>query len=269
MKQKNKPSVLITGITGGIGKALAREFAVKGHNLIGISRHEDELKEVVEQVALPNGVYMDYIVKDLADDKAPQEIYEQVREWDLEVDILVNNAGISQKGDFVNMSPEKISAMIHLNMLALTQLSRLFLKDMVRRDKGKILQLGSISGFQPGPLQAVYHATKAYVVSLSEAMSIELEDMKSSVTVTCLCPGPTDTESFSKADMSDTLVMEFKDKIMHDPDEVARGAYKALMDEERIYIPGVANKIMTFVRRAIPRSTQSRIQKKFYESYEE
>lgn len=269
MEEQRHKTVLITGITGGIGRALAVEFASKGYNLIGISRHEEELKEVAKTVAEPQGVQMGYIVKDLTQDGAALEIYEQVKEWGNPVDVLVNNAGMSQKGEFVEISTAKHLALLHLNIVALTHLTRLFLKDMVERDSGKILQLGSISGFQPGPLQAVYHASKAYVVSFSEALAIELEDMKSSVTVTCLCPGPTDTETFSKADMSDTVLMQFKDTIMQEPEEVASGAYKALMDGERIYIPGTSNKVMTFLRRVMPRSTQSRIQKKFYESYEE
>ena len=140
---------------------------------------------------------------------------------------------------------------------------------MVNRNEGKILQLGSIAGFQPGPLLAVYHASKAYVVSLSEALATELNDMNSDVTVTCLCPGPTDTNFFSKANMENTRVVKQKDKLMKEPKEVAEGAYKALMDGERLYIPGATNKIMTFIRRAIPKSMQANIQKQFYEQVEE
>ena len=267
-KHQNK-SVLITGITAGIGKALALEFASKGYNLIGISRHKEELEDVATTIAKPHGVQMGYIVKDLTKDGAALEVYEQVKEWGNPVDVLVNNAGMSQKGEFAEIAVEKHLSLIHLNMVALTHLTRLFLEDMVKRDSGKILQLGSISGFQPGPLQAVYHASKAYVVSFSEALAIELEDMGSAVTVTCLCPGPTDTETFSKAGMSDALLMQFKDAIMQEPEEVARGAYKALIEGERIYIPGTSNKIMTFLRRVMPRRAQSKIQKKLYESYEE
>lgn len=269
MEKHSDKTVLITGITEGIGKALATEFASNGYNLIGIARHKEELEEVAKKVAEPFGVQMGYIVKDLTKDGAAKEIYEQVKEWGNPVDVLVNNAGMSQKGEFVEIPVEKHLALVHLNIVALTHLTRLFLEDMVQRNSGRILQLGSISGFQPGPLQAVYHASKAYVVSFSEALAIELEDKNSAVTVTCLCPGPTDTDTFEKADMQDSFLMQFKDTIMQKPEEVARGAYKALMSGERIYIPGTSNKVMTFLRRVMPRGVQSRIQKKFYESYEE
>jgi short-subunit dehydrogenase len=176
---------------------------------------------------------------------------------------------VGQKGNFVDIPAEKYSELIHLNVMSLTHLTRLFLREMVDRNEGKILNLGSVAGFQPGPLMAVYHATKAYVVSLSEAVATELEDMESKVTVTCLCPGPTDTNFFSRADLEDTNVVHYKDKTMQSPEEVAKGAYKALMDGERIFIPGTTNKVSTFIRRVIPKSTQSKFQKKFYETYEE
>lgn len=269
MKENTNKTVLLTGISSGIGKALAKEFAEDGYNLIGVARNKEKLNEVASELSNTFDVDVQVIAKDLARDGAAQEIFDEVQKMNKKIDVLVNDAGVGQRGNFVDIPAEKYSELIHLNVMSLTHLSRLFLKQMVDRDEGKILNLGSIAGFQPGPLMAVYHATKAYVVSLSEAMATELEDMGSKVTVTCLCPGPTDTNFFSRADMENTNVMHYKDQMMQSPEEVAKGAYEALMDGERIFISGASNKVTTFVRRVIPKSTQSKIQKKFYETYEE
>ncbi len=269
MEQKKNQTVLLTGITSGIGKALAEQFAKDGYNLIGVARNEDKLKEVKQKIAEANGVDMKYVVKDLAQDGAAKEVYEEVKGFGNPIDILVNDAGVGQHGKFVDIPYERYAHLIHLNVISLTHLTRLFLKDMVDRDHGRVLNLGSVAGFQPGPLLAVYHATKAYVVSFSEALATELEDMNSKVTVTCLCPGPTDTDFFSKADMEETNVVHHKDKLMMQPQEVAEGAYKALMDGERVYIPGAMNKVSTFIRRVIPKSAQSKMQQKYYEHHEE
>ncbi len=264
----NKKNVLITGITSGIGRALAHQFAKNGYSLVGVARNEEKLKEVSSELQNKYGVDVYTISKDLSKNTA-EEVYQEVKGMNRKVDVLVNDAGIGQRGNFSEIAYDKYEELINLNIKTLTHLTHLFLVDMVQRDEGKILQLGSIAGFQPGPLLAVYHASKAYVVSLSEALATELDDMGSKVTVTCLCPGPTDTGFFSRADMEETNVVAHKDKLMAPPEEVAEGAYKALMDGERIYIPGATNKVMTFIRRAIPKSLQSRMQKKFYETNEE
>lgn len=267
-KAKNK-TVLITGISSGIGRALAHEFAAAGYNLIGVARDFEKMESTADELRQQHGVEVKLLQKDLAQDGAAQEIYDEVKSYSLPVDILVNDAGVGQHGRFIDIPFERYSQLIHLNVVSLTHLTSLFLKDMVDRDEGKILNLGSIAGFQPGPLVAVYHATKAYVVSLSEALATELEEMNSKVTVTCLCPGPTDTDFFTRADMEETNVVRHKDKTMQQPDEVAKGAFKALMDGERIHIPGTTNKVTTFIRRVIPKSTQSKIQMKYYETKEE
>lgn len=264
-----KQTVLITGASSGIGRALAHEFASHGYDIIGVARNEEKLKEISAELKEAHGIEVFTLSKDLATDGAAKEVYDEVKKFGRTINILVNDAGVGQRGKFVDIPFEKDSELIHLNVLALTHLTNLYLKEMVERNEGKIMQLGSIGGFQPGPLMAVYHATKAFVVSLSEALATELEDMGSDVTVTCLCPGPTDTSFFSRADMEETNVVHYKDKTMQSPDEVAKGAYKALMDGERIFIPGAMNKVTTFIRRAIPKSTQTKLQKKFYETYEE
>lgn len=262
-------TVLITGASSGIGKALAHEFATHGHHIIAVAQNKGKLEAVATELRAQHNVEVLTVEKDLARDGAALELYEEIKKFGRTVNILVNDAGIGQRGNFVDIPAEKDDEIIHLNILSLTHLTKLYLREMVDRNEGKILQLGSIAGFQPGPLLAVYHASKAFVVSLSEALATELEDMGSAVTITCLCPGPTDTDFFSRADMENTNVVQHKDQTMLPPEKVANGAYKALMDGERVYIPGASNKVLTFIRRAIPKSLQSRLQKKFYETNEE
>lgn len=269
MAEKNGKNVLLTGITSGIGKALAHQFAKNGYDLIGVARNQDKLKEVSGEFKEKYGIEVLTIQKDLANDGAAQEVYDEVKKTGRTVNILVNDAGVGQWGKFVDVPMEKYSELIHLNIVALTHLSSLYMKEMVSRNEGKVLNLGSIGGFQPGPLMSVYNATKSYIVSFSEALATELEEMESKVTVTCLCPGPTDTNFFSRADMENTMVVENKEMTMQPPEKVAEGAYEALMDGERIFIPGGMNKVTTFIRRVIPKSTQSKLQLKYYEKQEE
>ena len=257
MKEGTSKTLLITGFSSGIGKALSHQFAKDGFDIIGVARDRDHMERTAEELRKQHGIEVQLVQKDLAKDGAAKEVYEEVKAFNKPIDVLVNDAGVGQHGKFVDIPYERYAHLIHLNVISLTHLSRLFLEDMVKRDEGRILNLGSIAGFQPGPLLAVYHATKAYVVSLSEALATELEEMDSKVTVTCLCPGPTDTDFFSKADMEETNVVHHKDKLMMDPEEVAEGAYEALMDGERIYITGTNNKVSTFIRRVNPKSLQS------------
>ena len=154
---------------------------------------------------------------------------------------------------------------IHLNIEAVVRLTKLFIGDMVDRGSGRILNLGSVAGFQPGPLLAVYHASKAFVVSFSEAVADELEG--TGVTMTVLCPGPTDTEFFRRADMENARILE--DGIVMDADEVARIGYEATIKGERVVIPGLSNRVMTFSRRLIPQSMQSKFHHKMYEVKDE
>lgn len=261
-------TVLITGASSGIGRALAEEFAKHQFNIIAVGLHED-LLHALKKDLLTYAIGVDIIAIDLIAEGSAAALYHEVKNRGYKVDILVNDAGIGQRDYFVEGDWDKYYEIIHLNILALTELTHLYAKEMVSRNEGKILQLGSVAGFQPGPLMAVYHASKAYVVSLSEALATEFEDMESEVTITCLCPGPTDTAFFYKADMLDTNVYQNKDKTMMQPEEVAEGAYKALMDGERIYIPGAMNKVTTFIRRAIPKSMQAKMQQKYYETAEE
>jgi len=262
-------TVLITGASSGIGRSLAEQFAMNNYNIIAVAQNRDKLDDLKSNLESEFSIQVSTLQCNLAKDNAAIGLYEAVKGMGVTVDILVNDAGVGERDLFTDTSFEKYAEIIHLNIISLTHLTHLFLKEMISRNEGRILQLGSVAGFQPGPYMAVYHASKAYVVSLSEALSTELNEMESDVTITCLCPGPTDTNFFSRANAKDTKVYKNKDKLMHTPEEVAEGAYKALMDGERIYIPGAMNKVMTFIRRAIPKSLQANMQKQFYESTEE
>lgn len=245
-----KQTALITGASSGIGNALAHEFARNDFNIVIIAEEQDGLIRTENELKDNYNVEVTGIAKNLADEKAPREVYDQMIQQDIQIDVLVNNAGVGQREKFHETDIEKDINIIRLNIEALVRLTKLFVKDMVTRGEGKILNVGSVAGFQPGPLLAVYHASKAFVVSFSEAIADELED--TGVSVTVLCPGPTDTNFFERADMENARILQ--DGMVMDPEEVARSGFKSLMKDERIVIPGMSNKILTFTRRLIPKS---------------
>lgn len=254
-------TVLITGASSGIGKALAHQFASHGFNIVAVASKEARLDAVTAELRAQHEVTVTEIVRDLTQASAPQELWAELRERGISVDVLVNDAGVGQGGPFSDSSMEKDVEIIRLNVEALTCLTKLVLRDMLARGGGKILNVGSVAGFQPGPLLAVYHATKAYVNSFSEALAEELKD--TNVSVTLLCPGPTDTDFFQRADLEDSRI--FESGMLMEPEEVAEIAYEALMDGERVVIPGMSNRVMTFTRRLMPLAMQAKFNKKFYE----
>jgi short-subunit dehydrogenase len=256
---------VVTGGSSGIGLALAREFAADGHDLVLVSEQEAELEAAATRIRRDHAVEVVPLTQDLTMDDAAERVLAEVRAMGGTVEALVNDAGVGRRGRFIDIPIEQDRYLIRLNLEALTRLTKLFLPAMVARGGGRILNLGSIAGFQPGPLLAVYHATKAYVVSLSEALAEELKD--TGVTVTCLCPGPTATDFFDRAEMEDTKVVQKGD--LMDPDEVARVGYAAMQRGERLVIPGAINKVMTFTRRMIPVSLQAKVNKQLYEQAEE
>lgn len=196
---------LITGASSGIGKELARIHAEKGRDLIIIARRESELKELKAELEGKHGVEVMVIAKDLAAPAAGQEIYDQVKSAGIRVDYLLNNAGFGARGEFWKQELSTSISMINLNVTVLVELTHLFLKDMVANDKGKILQTSSTAAYMPGPLQAVYFATKAFVNSFSHALASELEG--SQVTVTTLNPGAVKTEFAETAGFDDNSEM--------------------------------------------------------------
>ena len=243
----NNRYALITGGTQGIGYELAKLFAGDGYNLILVARTEDDLQQRRQEFSQQYGIEVVTIAKDLFQPNAPFEVYNDVQSKNLVVDVLVNDAGQGQFGLFVEQDIQRLQEIIQLNINALTVLTHLFLKDMVARNEGKILQLASIASQLPGPWQAVYHATKAYVLHLTEALYRELKD--SAVTITALQPGATDTDFFNKADMQNSKIMDTK---LSDPVKVAKDGYEALMKGDDKVVSGFKNKAMVAASNVIP-----------------
>lgn len=247
-------TVLITGASGGIGYELSGIFAANGYDLILVARRKETLHEVAEQLKEQYRVTVKVVVKDLSDPKSPEELFHELHKERLHVDVLVNNAGFATYGLFKDIDLGKELEEMQLNMVTLTHLTKLFLHGMLQKKDGKILNVASTAAFQPGPLMAVYYATKAYVLSLSEALADELQG--TGVTVTALCPGPTKTGFSGRADMGKSRL--FRGKIM-DARRVAQAGYKALMKGKTIVIPGLKNRLFVFGVRLTPRKLVTKI----------
>ena len=259
-------TALVTGASSGIGLALAREFARHRHPLVIVAPVQTELEEIAVQLRDQYGVVVRAVALDLNDEQAAEQLFNTLMDDGIAVDILVNNAGLGQRGNFWETPLERDIEIIRVNVEAPIRLTKRFLPSMLARRHGRILNTASIAGFEPGPLLAVYHASKAFVLSWSEALTTELKDADAGVSVTTLCPGPVDTDFFTKADMIDTKVFQ-KGSVMG-PQEVAEAAYTALMKNERLIIPGVANKAIVFGRRILPEAAQARMNEKMYEEVE-
>ncbi|WP_139492409.1 SDR family NAD(P)-dependent oxidoreductase [Brevibacillus dissolubilis] len=241
-------TALITGASSGIGRELAIRFAQDRHNVILVARSEGKLKELADQIRTQYGVTVTIIAKDLADIHAPKEIYDQLQQAGIQVDYLANNAGIGCFGDFVTNDIDQEMQLIDLNVRALAYMSRLFLPDMVKRRHGGILNVASTAAFQPGPLMANYYASKSYVLSLTEALANELKG--TGVTISALCPGPTETDFVKEAHMEGSKL--FKGDVMS-AKAVAEMGYDGLMAGQTIVIPGLKNKLMAWSVRLVPR----------------
>ncbi len=249
MDSKENGWAVITGASGGIGLELARLIAGDGKNLVLIARNAERLEEVKKELEAKCGVSVKTIPKDLSHPEAPEEIYTRLSEEGAHVDMLVNNAGIGVYGKFSDTKTSRMLGMLQLNIVSLTHLTRLFLPGMIERKSGRILNVASTAAFQPGPLLAVYYATKSYVVSLSEAIAQELAG--TGVTVTSLCPGPTATNFVEEADMGMPIL--FKYGLVMDSQSVARVGYAAMMEGKTLAIAGFLNRLLAFSTRFTPR----------------
>ena len=247
---QNNRYAVITGATSGIGYELAKLFAEDGYNLIIVARTEEDLQKRTGEFKQQYGIDVIPIAKDLFQPQAAFELYNEIKSRNLLIDILVNDAGQGQYGLFVESDIQRQLDIIQLNISSLTTLTYLFLTDMVARNEGKILQLASIASQLPGPWQAVYHGTKAYVLSFTEALIRELKD--SAVTVTALQPGATDTDFFNKAEMQDSKILDTK---LSDPVQVARDGYEALMKGDDKIVSGFKNKVMVGMSNIMPEKT--------------
>lgn len=256
-------TTLITGASSGIGLALAREFARHGHPLVIVAPVESELEEIAAALRSEFGVAVHPLAVDLSRETAADEIHDRIAAAGIVVGILANNAGLGQRGNFWETPLARDLEIVRVNIEAPIRLTKRFLPSLISRGRGRILNTASIAGFQPGPLLAVYHASKAFVLSWSEALATELNDAKTGVTLTALCPGPTDTDFFTKADMVDTTIFQ-KGNVMG-PQEVAEAGYEALMKGERVVVPGGMNKALVMGRRMMPVSAQAKMNEKMYQ----
>jgi uncharacterized protein len=244
----NYSTALITGASSGIGYQLAKLFAHDGYNLVLVSRNETRLNEVAAELLQQYGqVHVTVIAKDLSKDGSAQEVYQETQAQGIHVDVLVNDAGFGEHGLFAETDLDKELAMIHLNVLSLTHLTKLYLRDMLAKKQGRILQLASVASYQPTPLLAVYAATKAYVLSFSEALVNELKD--TGVSVTALIPGATDTNFFIAAGAENSNAAHGS---LSDPAEVAKAGYQALMRGEDKVVVGLKNQVMTAASNVLP-----------------
>jgi short-subunit dehydrogenase len=241
----SRPIALVTGASAGIGKELARLLSVD-HDLILTARREAELRTLAAELS---GCACHVIPLDLANPTGPKTLFDAVAAKGLTVDVLINNAGFGDLGPFANADLGKMLRMIQLNVTALTELTGLFLPGMISRLRARILNVGSVAGFQPGPFMAVYYATKAYVNSFSEALANELAG--TGVSVTCLCPGPTRTEFAVAAGMEQTEL--FTVGSVADARTVAAAGLRAMRRGKRLVVTGFRNRAFLFAERFLPR----------------
>ncbi|HEX4131593.1 MAG TPA: SDR family oxidoreductase [Pirellulales bacterium] len=240
-------TALITGATSGIGLELARLFARDGWELVLVARRAELLNERAGELRGLSGRPVHAIVKDLAVPGSAGELVDELRRRETTIDALVNNAGFGAWGLFAETDPAAVRQMVDLNAATLTELTRLLLPPMIARRHGRILNVASTAAFQPGPLLAVYFATKAYVLSLSMALANELAP--TGVTVTVLCPGPTPTEFAARAGAAETRLFAFGTT---STEFVARTGYRAMLRGKRVVIPGVFNQALAIGGRLFP-----------------
>jgi len=246
-------TALITGASGGIGEEFAKIFAREKFNLVLVARSADKLLTLANDLQSKHGITVKVIPKDLAKHESPDELFAELQQAGMQIDVLVNNAGYATYGPFSEIPLKTELDEMQLNMVTLTHLTKLFLPGMVQRRDGKILNVASTAAFQPGPLMAVYYATKAYVLSLSEALAEELNG--TGVTVTALCPGPTESGFQQRAAMTESKLVQGK---LMTAKEVAEAGYQSMMKGQRVIVTGMMNKVMAFTTRFMPRNMLSR-----------
>lgn len=246
---------LITGASAGLGVHFARRFARDGHDVILVARGAAKLEELAASLEKEHGVKAHVLPADLAKPEAPEQLFAQVAERGLTVDFLVNNAGFGTSGPFLDQDVKREAEMVQVNCTALLKLAHLFARPMRERGQGRILNVASTAAFQAGPYMSTYYATKAFVVSLSEALSYELKG--TGVTVTCSCPGATQTEFAQRAGNDKSRL--FQRSGVAKPEDVVEHAYKAMMRGKVLAVHGALNVMASFMVRFSPRSAATAI----------
>ena len=247
MKRK---TALITGASKGIGKEFARIHAFKGDDLVLVARSHDQLILLKKELAVQyKTIRIEVIVKDLTASESAVEIYGELKAKKIQIDYLINNAGFGEYGFFVDSNWDRFEKMIDLNIKTLTHLCHLFLPDMIERRQGKIMNISSTAAFQPGPMMAVYFASKSYVLHLSEALNNEAKEW--GVSVTAFCPGPTDTYFMKDSKLEKSSLV--KNKKLPSSRAVALSGYNAMIKNKPVKVHGLLNKIIASSVRLAPR----------------
>ncbi len=254
-------TVLVTGASSGIGLELARCFAADGSRLVLVARRRDRLDRLAAECRAAGSPEVVVLPADLARPEAPDDLFEACANRSLAVDVLVNNAGIGLHGPFATADERRTLDMLRINIEAVTRLARRFLPPMLQRRRGGLLNVASTAAFQPGPLLAVYYATKAYVLHWSEALSEETRG--TGVTVSCLCPGPTHTEFVTGAGMENSRMF---DRMAADAPGVARAGHRGFRRGRTIVIPGLSNRLGALGSKLAPRWVARRATKMLNES---
>ncbi len=258
-RQAGARTVLVTGASEGIGREFARRFAADGFHVVAVARNRERLESLRGELERAHGVSVRVIVADLADPAAPARIHEELASEGVRVDVLVNNAGFGGYGFFHETDLDHELRMIQVNVAALVALTKLFVREMVARGEGHVINVSSTAAFQPGPLQAVYYATKAFVLSFSEAIDNELSG--TGVRVTAFCPGPTRTEFHARAGTETS----FRGMRQMTAEEAVREGYEGYRRGKRVVIAGRLNRVLAFSTRLAPRRLTTAVARRLQE----
>lgn len=242
-------AVLITGASSGLGLEFARLFAKDGQNLVLVSRSEGKLYEIKNKLETKYNIHVYVYAKDLSKDNVALDIYDYILEKGIFINVLINNAGFGDYGKFINSDLHKQTDMVHVNIISLMQMCYLFAKDMNRNGGGTILNMCSIAGFQSGALMSVYYATKAFVLSFTEALAVEMKD--TDIVIKALCPGPTKTGFVETADLEKSGL--FKHLKNATAKEVANYGFKQMKKKKIVIVHGAFNKIIVLGSKILPR----------------
>ena len=248
-----RPTALVTGASGGLGEEMARLLAQRGIHLLLVAHSEDRLQVLADELSAAHNIQAQIMALDLSDPGAAAEVQRECEYRQLEIDFLINNAGFATYGEFAHSDLGEQLDMLQVNVTALTELTRRFLPGMLERGRGRIMNVASTAAFMPGPLMAVYYASKAYVLSFSEAVNEELRG--TGVRVTALCPGPTETGFQARAELEKSRILSGPSRLsMLSAHEVARQGIEAMLRGEAVHVAGTVNKMQTWLPRLLPRS---------------
>jgi short-subunit dehydrogenase len=254
---ETRERVLVTGASAGIGRELARVFATEGCDLVLVARRAERLEELATELRAARGIDARVMIADLGRPETPRELVARLEDQGVGIDVLVNNAGFGLNGTFGELDLARQLEMIQVNVTSLVELSGLLVPGMIERQRGGVLNVASTAAFQPGPRMAIYYATKAFVLSFSEALFQELRG--SGVRACCLCPGPTESEFMEVANLEETRLFRMTKM---SAERVARIGLAALRADRPLAIPGMLNKLGTLGVRLTPRAVVRRMVEK-------